>query len=190
LSGLRYGWKTPHPEGKPVTAARLDVALIDSARAGEPAAIAELLVSARSELRRYAQRSCLISDVDDAVQESLLVLSRYLSSLRHARAWSRWVFRIVRRQCHRLARATLRQDLWDDEAVERFVAHKTEHDLRLDLAAAIESLPDSYRDVVVLRDFEGLTIGEMGEQLELSPASVKGRLRRARELTREYLLAQ
>ena len=172
-----------------MTTARLDLALIDSARAGDPAAIERLLVTARFDLVRYAQRSCLISDVDDAVQESLLVLTRYLSSLRYAQAWSRWLFQIVRRQCHRLARATLRQDLWDDEESERFVAHRTEDDLRLDLVAAIESLPEPYRDVVVLRDFEGLTIGELGEQLALSSASVKGRLRRARELTREYLLA-
>ena len=172
-----------------MTTGHLDIALIDSARAGEPAAIEQLLATARSELRRYAQRSCLVSDVDDAVQESLLVLSRYLSSLRHAQAWSRWLFRIARQQCHHLARATLRQDLWDDDATDRFVASRSEDDLRLDLVAALESLPAPYREVLVLRDFEGLTIGEMARELRASPASVKGRLRRARELTREYLLA-
>ncbi len=166
------------------------LALIDAARAGEPVAIEQLLVEARLTLERYAQRSCLVSDVEDAVQESLLILSRYLASLRHAQAWSRWLFRIVRRQCHRLARAALRNDLWDDETAERFVAARTEYELRLDIVAALESLPGSYRDVVVLRDLEGLTIGEMSERLGLSAASVKGRLRRARELTREYLLAQ
>jgi len=173
-----------------VSTARLDLSLIESARAGEPAAIERLLITARSDLVRYAQRSCFISDVDDAVQESLLVISRYLSSLRHAQAWSRWLFRIVRRQCHRLARASLRQDLWDDDVAERFVASRTEHELRRDLVAAIESLPEPYRDVVVRRDFEGLTIAEIAGQLELSSAAVKGRLHRARELTREYLLAR
>lgn len=173
-----------------MSTARLDLSLIESARAGEPAAIERLLITARSDLVRYAQRSCFISDVDDAVQESLLVISRYLSSLRHAQAWSRWLFRIVRRQCHRLARASLRQDLWDDDVAERFVASRTEHELRRDLVAAIESLPEPYRDVVVRRDFEGLTIAEIAGQLELSSAAVKGRLHRARELTREYLLAR
>jgi RNA polymerase sigma factor (sigma-70 family) len=171
-----------------LTAARLDLSLIESARAGEPAAIERLLHAARVDLVRYAQRSCLISDVDDAVQESLLVVSRYLSSLRHAQAWSRWLFRIVRRQCHRLARTTLRQDLWDDDVADRFVASRSENDLRLDLAAAIESLPQPYRDVVILRDLENLTIGEIAKQLQTSSAAVKGRLSRARELTREYLL--
>jgi DNA-directed RNA polymerase specialized sigma24 family protein len=43
--------------------------------------------------------------------------------------------------------------------------------------------------VLVLRDFEGLTIGELAERLETSTAAIKGRLHRARELTRDYLLS-
>jgi len=167
--------------------ARFDVPLIDAARAGQPAALARLLGEARPELRRYAQKSCFVSDVDDAVQESLLVLSRYLSSLQTAQAWSRWMFRIVRRQCHRLARLTLRQDLWDDERVDAILAKQSEDELRLDVAAALESLPQPYLDVIVLRDFEGLSIGEMARRLEVTPAAVKGRLHRARALVREYL---
>lgn len=168
---------------------RFDLALIEAARAGTPSALERLLIVCQPELRRYAQRSCLISDVDDAVQEALLIASRYLSSLQHARAWSRWMFRIVRRECHRLARVSLRRDLWGDGEVEALVAERSEDELRLDLIAALESLPAQYRDVVVLRDFDGLTITEMAERLTTTPAAIKGRLHRARELTREYLLA-
>lgn len=170
-------------------AERFDAALVEAARAGAPSALERLLAQCQPELRRYAQRSCLISDVDDAVQEALLILSRYLRSLRHARAWSRWMFRIVRRECHRMARLGLRRDLWGDDVVAALVAARSEDELRLDLAAALESLPQQYRDVLVLRDFEGLTIAEMAERLATSAAAVKGRLHRARELTREYLLA-
>ena len=169
---------------------RFDLSLIDAARSGQPAALERLLVAARPDLRRYAQKSCLVSDVDDAVQESLLVLSRYLSALQHARAWSRWMFRIVRRQCHRLARLALRQDLWDDERSNVFLAQRSDPELRVDVAAALESLPEPYLEVVVLRDFEGLTVAELAQRLELTPAAVKGRLHRARELVREYLYAQ
>lgn len=168
---------------------RFDQALIEAARSGAPSALELLLVQCQPELRRYAQRSCLISDIDDAVQEALLIASRYLSSLRHARAWSRWMFRIVRRECHRMARVGLRRDLWGDGAVEELVATRSEDELRLDLSAALDSLPQQYREVLVLRDFEGLTIGEMAERLGTSDAAIKGRLHRARELTREYLLA-
>jgi RNA polymerase sigma factor (sigma-70 family) len=168
---------------------RFDLGLIEAARAGEPSALERLLVHCQPELRRYAQRSCLISDVDDAVQEALIIASRYLSGLRHARAWSRWMFRIVRHECHRMARVALRRDLWGDGDVDALVAARSQDELRLDLAAAFESLPQQYREVLVLRDFEGLTVGEMAERLATSAAAIKGRLHRARELTREYLLA-
>lgn len=168
---------------------RFDLALVEAACSGAPSALELLLVQCQPELRRYAQRSCVISDVDDAVQEALLIASRYLGSLRHARAWSRWMFRIVRRECHRLARVALRRDLWNDGAVEALVASRSDDELRLDLTAALESLPQQYREVLVLRDFEGLTVGEMAERLVVSTAAVKGRLHRARELTREYLLS-
>jgi len=168
---------------------RFDLGLIEAARAGEPSALERLLVQCQPELRRYAQRSCLISDVDDAVQEALIIASRYLSGLRHTRAWSRWMFRIVRRECHRMARVTLRRDLWSDGEVDALVAARSQDELRLDLAGAFESLPQQYREVLVLRDFEGLTIGEMAARLATTTAAIKGRLHRARELVREYLLA-
>jgi RNA polymerase sigma factor (sigma-70 family) len=168
---------------------RFDLSLIEAARSGMPSALERLLAQCQPELRRYAQRSCLISDIDDAVQEALMIAARYLRSLRHVRAWSRWMFRIVRRECHRMARVSLRRDLWGDGAVDELVATRTEDELRLDLTRALESLPRQYRDVLVLRDFEGLTIGEMAERLETSTAAVKGRLHRARELTRDYLLS-
>ena len=167
----------------------VDVVLLERARSGEPAAILSLLTQTRPELVRYAQRSCMISDVDDAVQEAMLVVSRTVSLLRHPRAWSRWVFRIMRRACHRLARTALRQDLWDDDAVAAALTYKADDELRRDLSMAIEALPESYREVVVLRDLEGLTIGELARRLGTTRAAVKGRLHRARELTREYLIA-
>lgn len=166
----------------------VDLALIEAARGGEHVALERLLRESRVELRRYAQRSCMISDIDDAVQEALLIASRSVRLLRHARAWSSWMFRIVRRECHRMARAAVRVDLWDDDAVDALVAHHVDQDLRREVAAAIESLPETYREVIVLRDFDGKTIGEIADELRCTRAAVKGRLHRARELTREYLL--
>jgi len=60
--------------------------------------------------------------------------------------------------------------------------------LRLDVAAAIDSLPAHYREIVVLHDFEEMTIDEIGSALDLSREAVKGRLHRARALLREHLL--
>lgn len=166
----------------------VDTSVLDRARAGEQAAIALLLTRSRPELVRYAHRSCMISDIDDAVQEAMLVVSRKVGTLRHPRAWSRWIFRIIRRTCHRLARVTLRTDPWDDGVADAYLRTKRDDELRLDVAVAIESLPARDREVVVLRDLEGLTIGEIADRLATTRAAVKGRLHRARELTREYLV--
>jgi RNA polymerase sigma factor (sigma-70 family) len=52
----------------------------------------------------------------------------------------------------------------------------------------LESLPAHYLDVVLLRDFEEMTIAEIAARLGQQPGAVKNRLHRARELVREYLL--
>src|SRR5262249_4752177 len=130
--------------------------LFSAAQSGDPAALARLLLIAQPDIRRYAQRSCTISDVDDAVQEVLLIVSRYLGSVRHLAALSAWLFRVARRECRRLARHALRFDPWEEWKVDALVSGRSAERLRLDVAAALESLPEHYREMIVLRDFEEL----------------------------------
>jgi RNA polymerase sigma-70 factor (ECF subfamily) len=59
---------------------------------------------------------------------------------------------------------------------------------RPDLTNAIQSLPEHYRQIVLLRDVDVLTIDEIAQSLSLSREAVKGRLHRARGLIREYLM--
>jgi RNA polymerase sigma factor (sigma-70 family) len=167
----------------------ISTSLFEAARAGEVGAIGQLLELARPELRRYAQRSCIVTDVDDAVQEVLWSLSRYVNTLQSVRVLPRWLFRVIRRQCRQLARQTLKLDLWDEARTDAIMARLPPPTLRLEIAGAIQSLPEHYREVLLLRDFEELTISELSAQLGLSPANVKSRLHRARELVREYLCA-
>jgi RNA polymerase sigma factor (sigma-70 family) len=61
-------------------------------------------------------------------------------------------------------------------------------ELRAELAFALESLPAHYLEMILLRDFEELTIAEICERLGVSVQTAKARLRRARLLVREYLL--
>ena len=59
--------------------------------------------------------------------------------------------------------------------------------LARDLTAAMESLPAHYREIVLLRDLQGLTIEELSLRLGLTREATKARLHRARSLAREYL---
>lgn len=160
-----------------------------SAHAGDPGALDALLRVCRPDVRRYAQRHCLISDVDDAVQETLILLSRKLHSVRTLAAFSGWLFQVVKRECRRLGRLAFAYDPWDEAAVEQWAARYSDDALRMDLVSALQSLPPQYLEVILLRDFEELSIADIAAQLGLTAAATKSRLHRARTLTREYLLA-
>ena len=152
---------------------------------GNQNAIEMLLAVSQPNIRRYAVYYCLShEDAEDAEQETLWQLYRRIGALRAAGAFPAWLMMIVRRECARLSGRRHHQPLLDDTAVQR----SDDSELRLDVAAAIESLPEHYRIVVVLRDLQGMTVDEICAELKLSREAIKGRLHRARELVREYLL--
>lgn len=160
---------------------------LEAARAGDRPALERVLARSRQDLRRYAEHHCVVNDVEDAVQESLFTASRRLTDLRQLECFASWLFRIVKRECNRLKRGlrALRQEpITEDIAV---ACTAPQYVLGRDLAAALESLPAHYREIVLLRDLEGLTIEELSERLHLTREAAKARLHRARALAREYL---
>jgi RNA polymerase sigma-70 factor (ECF subfamily) len=162
--------------------------LIASARDGDAAAITSLLAAAQPDIRRYARATCQTADVDDAVQDALCLLHRHIGRLRVVSAFSGWLFAVVRHECARLAKRAFGRGT-PLEVIENHVefAARPDHELRLDLVSAIQSLPPHYREVLVLRDLEELTIDEIGARLGATRETVKARLHRARTLAREYL---
>lgn len=163
--------------------------LVMAAQTGEPAAIGRLLAVCQADARRYAYRHCHASDVDDAVQESLLVISRKVKGLKAAAAFSSWLFVVIKRECKKLERMMFKHDPLPDELAEEQMLCRSDVALRMDLVKALESLPAHYLEVVLLRDFEELTISEIAERLDEQAGAVKSRLHRARELVREYMLS-
>lgn len=162
--------------------------LIFAAQTGDPASIERLLASCQADARRYAYKHCQVSDIDDAVQESLLVISRKVSGLKAAAAFSSWLFTVIKRECRKLERMMFRHDPLDEDLAEQQLATRTDDALRVDLANALESLPAHYLEVVLLRDFQELTIAEIAQHLGEPTGAIKSRLHRARELVREYIL--
>ncbi len=165
------------------------IPMVEAARRGEPAALDRLLRACQPDIRRYAYRHCRLSDIDDAVQETLFIVVRRLQALRTVAAFSGWLFTIVRRECRRLERRVFGLDADEELQMEGWLSTHSDEALRIDLIAALESLPAQYREIVLLRDFEELTLREMAARLALTIAATKSRLRRARELVRDYLIA-
>lgn len=78
--------------------------LVHAAQTGDPAAISRLLAVCQADARRYAYKHCQVSDVDDAVQESLLIIARKVKGLKAAAAFSSWLFTVIKRKCRKLER--------------------------------------------------------------------------------------
>jgi len=169
-------------------ASRIGQDLVQAAAGGDRDALARLLASAQPDIRRFARRACRnSSDVDDAVQETLWLLTRRLGALRSLGSFWAWLFAIARRECLRLARGFRPTESLDDHA-EELLAQRADDVLRLDLADALQSLPEHYRAIILLRDVEERTIDEIAAALGLTREATKARLHRARGLVREYLL--
>jgi len=100
------------------------------------------------------------------------------------------LLQIVRRECQRLAQKMFHQAVpLDEDTEQQYLRSRTDIELRLDIAMAVQSLPDIYREVIVLRDFEELTVKEIAACLRLVPETVKTRIHRGRQMIREHLLA-
>lgn len=168
----------------------IPTATIEAARSGDRDALLALLSAVQPDLRRYARTACRTSsDIDDAVQEALWLLYRRIGTLRAVTAFSAWLFAIVRRECLRLARRAMGAAAPLDEQTQTdAVLAMPDAALRSELVSAIQSLPAHYRDVVILRDIEELTIDEIAARLSTTRETAKARLHRARTLLREYLV--
>ncbi|MEC7547796.1 MAG: sigma-70 family RNA polymerase sigma factor [Pseudomonadota bacterium] len=162
--------------------------LIVGAQAGDSQALDQLLYFIQPNVRDYAMKHCVINDVEDAVQEVLLTVSRRLETLRIVAALSSWVFTTTRRECRRLGRTAFDFDPHDDATAVAWLASTPEQDQLIDLGRAIERLPDEYRQVLLMKDYEHLTNKEIAEQTGITVAAVKSRLHRARTMVRESLL--
>ena len=135
---------------------RCDPGLIEAARGGDEKALVSLISAAQPDVRRYAARNCRAADIDDAVQETLLLLYRRVGTLRAVTSFSAWIFAVARRACLRLLRMSVGIPEIPVDGAEARLAHLRPEDLRIDLSRAIQSLPEHYREVIPAARYRGV----------------------------------
>ncbi len=183
------------PQAQAGDRAALD-ALLGLARAGDRAALEALLLAVAPQVARFGRRVCGRSsaDTDDALQDALLSIARNLASFEGRSSFSSWVFALVRSACsHRRRGAAARPHESLDSAVAlvdpapdpEASAERTE--LRRAIEAALDGLGEEQREVIALRDVEGLSAEEAAAALGLSVPALKSRLHRARAALRAAL---
>jgi RNA polymerase sigma factor (sigma-70 family) len=177
-------------------ATRLSAELFEAARAGDPEALEALMREHRAQVVRYAMRLCISpADAEDATQEALVALSRYVGVLREVAALSSWLFAAVRTHCTRLARRSLRYALGIDREAPLAIEGPSpeeqlvDRQLRQRLSVILAEIEPSAREVLVRRDILGQSAREAADALGISVEALKSRLHRARQEVKRRLLA-
>lgn len=166
--------------------ATLDPELIAAARQGDRLALEALLRAVRPHIRRHAERRC-IAHADDATQEALWTVFRKTPTLRSVAAFPIWLARIVARICLGLAGPLWQRIEALKEADATAAAEGLALDLRMDLANAVDALPDTYRLALHLYYYEDIPLVQVAARLGISETAAKVRLHRGREALRVYL---
>jgi RNA polymerase sigma-70 factor (ECF subfamily) len=143
------------------------------------------------------------AEAEDVVQDAVLKAYRKLASFRGDSKFSTWLIAITLNE----ARAKLRKDgraAFDSLDAQREdngdftpaaltdwrevpLAALERREIRDLIQSAVAGLPDTYREIVTLRDVEELSVNETAAVLGISIALVKVRLHRARMLLQKKL---
>jgi len=135
------------------------------------------------------------ADAEDAVQDACLRALRFIGGLRGTDARV-WLLAIVRNTCYsRLKRARTRgtESEFDDEIhspeaeaanPEGLLARARDSEA---LRQALENLPEEFREVIVMRELEGMAYKEIAEIAEVPISTVMSRLARGRKRLQQAL---
>lgn len=185
-----------------------DERLIRAAQDGDVTSLTAVVIESQPHVRKFALQLCVSpQDAEDAAQEALIILYRKIGTLRATGALAAWMFRIVRNECLRQVRLLVSRR--DGAAAERgpgaepgaepyaepFPEPSAEDAVlrRLEaerIADAVSALPRDQRQVLLMRDVQGLSGRAVARSLGLSTPAMKSRLHRARAALRHSLTAE
>ncbi len=164
-----------------------DLALVERSVAGDQAAFAELMQRHEDKIFSLALKMTgNRPDALDATQDTFIAAYRQISRFRGDAAFSTWIYRIGINACKDLLRrrSRLPDSAEEDELAAALPDARQRVDegvaLRMDLAAALRSLPDDYREAVCLHDIGGTPYEEIALLTGVAVGTVKSRISRGR----------
>lgn len=189
--------------------AGVDAGLVREAAAGDRDAMERLLMRAQEVAYRFSMLICgHPEDAEDVMQDALLNTYRHVRQISDPDAFRTWLYTTVRNACLMKRRRRVGEPAQlvsieqggrsSDGTVSPLDVADATHDPHEQLQTAwtgarlqqaLQTLPGSYRAIVVMREIEGLSTREVAAISGLSESNVKQRLHRARVLLRRTLEA-
>jgi RNA polymerase sigma-70 factor (ECF subfamily) len=176
-----------------------EAALIRKIVAGQRHLFGDLIAPHLTALSRIVRAS--IGDhpeVEDIVQQTALKAFTHLAQFRFEAAFKTWLIQIGRNEARQWRRKYSSSRLLEftphafselpiaDQRPSPLIEYQRS-EITARLGAAVAHLPEKYRKVILLRDFEDLSISEVAVRLGLSIPAVKSRHRRARQKVVRFL---
>jgi RNA polymerase sigma-70 factor (ECF subfamily) len=171
-----------------------DAEMIAGSRAGDRRALNELVKRYQPAVLRVCVSLLGSRDVDDLVQDIFIKILRRLNTFEGRSSLFTWIYEITVNQCRdelrrrkrrrwfslqALPEETVKRVAAEDESVS---AHLEASELRHHLRLELNKLEPKYRELVVLRDLEGLGYDEIAKINGIDEKLVKSRLYQARQI--------
>ena len=177
------GTQTASTAAQPALETSKDARLVEAVRRGDRDSFGQLYDLYAPMVHGILLARVPWDEVDDLVQDVFLVAFKRINTLREAGAFGGWLAMITRNRAvdfHRRKRET--EELPENLAQRSSVDPEVAEALRL-----IRTMPEAYRETLVLRLVEGMTGPEIAERTGLTPASVRVNLHRGMKQLREKL---
>jgi RNA polymerase sigma-70 factor (ECF subfamily) len=149
------------------------------------------LIDVAPHLRAFARGLCGSPDrADDLAQEAMLRAWAARDRFAAGTNFRAWTFTILRNYFYSEARRSQFHGEYDDTVAERILKEPASQDDALELAdalRALQAIPDTHREALMLVVGAGLSYEEVAEICEIAIGTVKSRVSRARAMLEEIL---
>ena len=169
--------------------------LVDRLRRGDGAAFDSVYAAFRAPIYGFLARLSGRRDLaEELLQETFVRLAARATTLREDTRLGAWLYTVARNlhvsqtrmtalDAARVDRASLEDPAWPPTPFEEAAASQTQ----IALERALASLPDSYREVLLLVAVDRMEPSEAAEVVGVSPETLRQRLSRARTMMKEAL---
>jgi RNA polymerase sigma-70 factor, ECF subfamily len=182
-----------------------DIKVIEQVLAGDIDSFSGIIEKYQDKTFNYVYSQ--IKDYDEAMditQEIFIMTIEALQSFRRESKFSTWFYSIMVNYCKNYRKKNSRYNLVSmnsSRGEEEYdmqlpdVRENPENEVIMNeslriVREEIHKLPDDYREILLLRDIEGLSYNEIADILKISLSNVKVRIHRGREFLKNRLLAR